>query len=585
MTCPYAIAPGGGRSDDEDSSTAISTPLSGPSLPTIDDPEILEALSLAKSACPAFQGKNGDCPFRDATDADSMRKAMLRVPPSHISAINGSDGRSSPTSSVDDSVDGAGPSTSYRFRKALEHVHKMSVALHDTNSAAQEGSDGGDGATVPSNFLLDGGCPFKTFYQGKKGKELFATAMEDFSLGAILAKMAGDHEEMHQKEEQQPEEEEEGKKGKDKSEILAADVMAAAVVAAAMPASAAEKEHAPEEEENEDPHISISKALQTGTAESHEAAESVHFVKNFVKGIIDRELFGTLTVSLYHVYRVLEEELDQHGPRHFPSLHYPAELNRTECLEDDAEFFHGLGWEETAMGRTPSPATADYLDRIRFVAATEPLLLLSHAYTRYLGDLSGGRILARIASRALNLKGSDDGLRFYEFEKIPNAKKFKDVYRRALDNLELSRGQVDRLVAEANVAFVLNMRVFEELDVQSGVKGASIRPIEEATKYYDRVIEEQRTGRRRSNSQSAGEEKCPFGFLGGPNPHAEKAATAAASKEDAVTTAPSHGAHKEGARCPWPFVFFHDAGQGMRDWQTWVVIALVSHWLISMISS
>jgi hypothetical protein len=30
------------------------------------------------------------------------------------------------------------------------------------------------------------------------------------------------------------------------------------------------------------------------------------------------------------------------------------------------------------------------------------------------------------------------------------------------------------------------------------------------------------------------------------------------------------------ARCPWPFIFFHDPATGMKDYQTWVVIAIVS---------
>jgi len=35
----------------------------------------------------------------------------------------------------------------------------------------------------------------------------------------------------------------------------------------------------------------------------------------------------------------------------------------------------------------------------------------------------------------------------------------------------------------------------------------------------------------------------------------------------------------DGKRCPWPFVFFHDPMQGMRDRQTWILIALVCSWI------
>ena len=43
---------------------------------------------------------------------------------------------------------------------------------------------------------------------------------------------------------------------------------------------------------------SLSNALKTGTAEAHKEAESVHFVKNFIRGKIDRDLYGLLVAQL-----------------------------------------------------------------------------------------------------------------------------------------------------------------------------------------------------------------------------------------------------------------------------------------------
>ena len=546
MSCPYA-AP---LSKDEDaSSVGTTSPKNGP-LGASDDKEVKEALALARSACPAFQDGKG-CPFRDATDAETMRLAMLKVPASHIGMRGGA---SAPSTS----------DTAAKFRKALEHVHTVSTALHSPAAAATSSART---ASPFGGFMLEGGCPFKTFYKGRGDNASpvpFVSALEEFSLSAIIAKMA------------------------DEEEAAVDAAVDAAAEKLAPPISAAPTTTAAASLSTEAERLSISAALQTGTAESHEAAESVHFVKNFVKGVIDRELYGRLVVSLYHVYNVLEQELNKHGPTHFPALHHPTELNRTESLDDDAEFFHGMGWQDTSNGAR-SAATNDYVERLRFISQTEPLLLLSHAYTRYLGDLSGGRILARVARRALNLKGSNDGLRFYEFELIDNAKKFKDQYRKALDDLKLTTDQVDRLVAEANVAFVLNMRVFEELDVMGGAEGAQVRPLSEATKYYDRCVAEQKQGRRGSASAPAGSSQCPFAYLGGPNPHAS--AESPAQKKMAPTPAEATEAvlksHEKGAggRCPWPFVFFHDPTQGMKDWQTWLVIGLALSWAWSKLQA
>ena len=82
----------------------------------------------------------------------------------------------------------------------------------------------------------------------------------------------------------------------------------------------------------------------------------------------------------------------------------------------------------------------------------DPLLLLSHAYTRYLGDLSKGKVLSRIAHRTLNLGKGRGSLKVYHFEHVRSTKlfKFKDK-----DELVPDANRVGRLVAEANVAFAL----------------------------------------------------------------------------------------------------------------------------------
>merc|ERR1712232_745226 len=165
----------------------------------------------------------------------------------------------------------------------------------------------------------------------------------------------------------------------------------------------------------------------------------------------------------YFIYFTLEELLDEHAPFFFPTLHKPHQLRRTETLERDAEYFYGSNWKEKIK---PLPATVDYIHRLHNVAQNDPLLLLSHAYTRYLGDLSGGRVLQRVARKALQLEERTckdgkvmSGLDFYEFLNIESPKNFKKVYRRALDDLDgLDEKKVAKLVGEANVAFVLNMR-------------------------------------------------------------------------------------------------------------------------------
>jgi len=289
-------------------------------------------------------------------------------------------------------------------------------------------------------------------------------------------------------------------------------------------------------------------------------------------------------VDLYHIYSTLESELEIHAPRVFPSIYFPKELNRTESLLDDVEFFHG----NKSPIPPPTRAAQEYQARLQWIARKEPLLLLSHAYTRYLGDLSGGRILARVARRAMNLsRETADGLRFYEFDHIASTKLFKEYYRTSLDDMQFSSEEVERLVAEANVAFVLNMRIFEEFDVLAGIPGARVRPLEEALIYYEEcILRQEKSGNGQDSSemkQGEGEEgqtKCPFAFMGGPNPHALLGAheTDSQDKKNMPGNKEKKGESSMG-RCPWPFIFFHDPATGFRDYQTWIVFALVFCWL------
>ena len=82
--------------------------------------------------------------------------------------------------------------------------------------------------------------------------------------------------------------------------------------------------------------------------------------------------------------------------------------------------------------------------------------------SRYIGDLSGGKILGGIAEKALN-PPLGEGLNFYEFPDVHDAKIFKTNYRRILDELEIDEEQINALITEANYAFRLNMYMFDEL--------------------------------------------------------------------------------------------------------------------------
>ena len=205
--------------------------------------------------------------------------------------------------------------------------------------------------------------------------------------------------------------------------------------------------------------MDLAKQLKVGTKKSHSAAENTSFVASFLRGVVDEESYKTLVSDLYFVYRAMEEEVRRLKNNEFVKVVYFPELERELALERAVRYYWGPNWRAII---TPSDSAQLYANRIREIGLKDPLLLVAHHYTRYLGDLSGGQILKGIAQKAMNLR-EGEGLHFYEFEQVEDTKEFKVKYRAALDTLELDQSQIDAIIAEANYAFKLNMYVFDEL--------------------------------------------------------------------------------------------------------------------------
>ncbi|XP_076838105.1 heme oxygenase 2 isoform X2 [Brachyhypopomus gauderio] len=167
-------------------------------------------------------------------------------------------------------------------------------------------------------------------------------------------------------------------------------------------------------------------------------------------------------VALYYTYTAMEEEIERnrHHP-HFAPLYFPNELHRHEALARDLEYFYGENWQSQV---SCSAATQRYIDRIHELGQNEPVLLVAHAYTRYMGDLSGGQVLKKVAQRALKLPPTGEGVYFYQFDGIHSAKAFKQLYRSRMNELELNANTKERIVKEAVLAFHFNIEVFQELE-------------------------------------------------------------------------------------------------------------------------
>ena len=206
--------------------------------------------------------------------------------------------------------------------------------------------------------------------------------------------------------------------------------------------------------------VNLATMLREGTKKSHTMAENVGFVKCFLKGVVEKKSYRKLVADLYFVYSAMEEEMEKLKDHEILSKIYFPILNRKQSLESDLQFYFGNNWEKEIK---ISDSAKDYVARIREISQTQPELLVAHSYTRYLGDLSGGQILKKISQKAMNLSDGE-GTSFYEFADISDEKAFKDTYRQAMNDLPVDMEMAELIVEEANDAFGLNMRLFQELE-------------------------------------------------------------------------------------------------------------------------
>ena len=169
--------------------------------------------------------------------------------------------------------------------------------------------------------------------------------------------------------------------------------------------------------------------------------------------------------NLLTPYAVLERELQQHADT--PGLGALADpsVYRAAAIESDLEAIGGNGWR----GAVPVLAEAErYAERVASAAQNGGERLIAHAYTRYLGDLNGGRILGQLLSRTLGLE--EDSLSFYRFQ-VPDMDVLRARYRAAIDTAGVSLTDERAVVEEAALAFESN------IDLSRAVAHARVRQI------------------------------------------------------------------------------------------------------------
>lgn len=204
---------------------------------------------------------------------------------------------------------------------------------------------------------------------------------------------------------------------------------------------------------NEPEEQPLSEALRDRTARLHAKAERSGVLADILQRKCDRGGYALLLRNLLPAYERLESELHKRATHPALGVFADRSLRRSDRLRSDLRMIAGAGWEQSL----PLLASgAAYAAGVTGASAGDGLRLVSHAYVRYLGDLSGGQILKKLLAKSLSLPA--DALTVYDFPDA-DTRTLKDDLRAALDRAGRITDDPHMLVIEAMTAFEHNIAV------------------------------------------------------------------------------------------------------------------------------
>jgi heme oxygenase len=205
----------------------------------------------------------------------------------------------------------------------------------------------------------------------------------------------------------------------------------------------------------------FARRLREATWSDHGDSEGATFMSDILRGRGTIGDYTDLVAQHWFMYEALEQASGQLVADPALAALHPAGLGRMPALERDLAHLLGPRWRASIV---PLPATAAYAERIREVADERWTAgIVAHHYTRYLGDLSGGQIIARRAAKQFGFDA--DGVAFYDFAELGDPAAFTEAYRAALDDFGagLDDAEQQRMLDEVRAAYRFNTEVFLNL--------------------------------------------------------------------------------------------------------------------------
>lgn len=178
----------------------------------------------------------------------------------------------------------------------------------------------------------------------------------------------------------------------------------------------------------------------------------------------DPKIYAGAIGCFYLIFETLEREMEKKAPsdeRLSRFLRSNRSLFRSTQFEKDMLFYFGPEWKSEVEARSRFSAVDRYLDHLKQLAQTQPILLAAHAYTQHSAVASGGQIICKIVRKGLNLQSGALGAAAFEFSEPP--RELKLSLKSAMDSLEaeLSSEEVKNMILQHQEVFIHNNEIIK----------------------------------------------------------------------------------------------------------------------------
>lgn len=203
----------------------------------------------------------------------------------------------------------------------------------------------------------------------------------------------------------------------------------------------------------------FSEQIRAATWGDHRDAEKSSAMDRLMAGTLPRDDYAQMMAQLWFVYRDLEAAAAAMADDPSAGPFVDDALTRLPALEADLDVLLGDRWQESVR---PIAATVAYTDALEASCFDWPGGFVAHHYTRYMGDLSGGQYIGRIAASTYGLT-AERGVAFYRFDAIDDLDGYKQAYRRRLDDLDWDATERARVIDEIHAAYRHNSALLAAL--------------------------------------------------------------------------------------------------------------------------